>query len=172
LSIGGMIGQWLAINAPERVERLILICTSAHVPGGSAYHERAAAVRSAGTAAVVADAVIQRWFTPDFAAAAPELVARHRAMIAATPAAGYAGCADAVADFDARAGLTEIRAPTLVLAGKQDPSLGPEQGSAIAEAVPGARFEVLDPAAHLASVERAEEVNHLIAEHLSLEAGT
>jgi 3-oxoadipate enol-lactonase len=172
ISIGGMVGLWLAVNAPERIDRLVLICTSAHVPGGAAFHERAVRVRSAGSPKVVADAVVQRWFTADFAAAHPDLVASHRAMIADTPAEGYAACAEAVGDFDVRTGVEEIRAPTLVVAGAQDLSLPPELGRAIAEAVPGARFELLDPAAHLASVERSIEVSELIAEHLSVEART
>lgn len=168
LSIGGMVGLWLAINAPERVQRLILICTAAQVPGGSAFFERAKAVREAGGPEVVADAVVGRWFTRPFAAAKPELVASYRAMLVSTPAEGYAGCAEAVATHDVRAGLGRIRAPTLVVSGAQDQSLPPELGRTIADAVPGARFELVDPAAHMASVERAAEVNELIAEHLTL----
>lgn len=169
LSLGGMVGQWLAINAPERIERLVLICTAAHLPPASAWTERAAAVRGAGSPEVVADAVVGRWFTAPFAAANTELVARHRAMIAATPAEGYAACCEAISTLDLRAGLHTVTAPALVIAGAQDPSIPPEHGSAIAAAVPGSSFELLDPAAHLASVERADEVTDLIQRHL--EAG-
>lgn len=166
LSIGGMVGQWLAINAPQRIERLILICTAPHLPPASTWLARAQDVRSAGTPEVVADAVIGRWFTPPFTARNPELVARYRAMIVATSAEGYAGCCEAIAGLDLRAGLPAIAAPTLVMAGAQDPSIPAEHGRAIAAAVPGARFELLDPGAHLASVERAADVNELIACHL------
>jgi 3-oxoadipate enol-lactonase len=166
LSIGGMVGQWLAVNAPERIERLVLICTAPYLPPASAWTERAAAVRAAGSPKVVADAVIGRWFTAPFAERNAEVVARHRAMIAATPAEGYAACCEAIATFDLRSGLPGVTAATLVIAGAQDPSIPPEHGRAIAAAVPGARFELLDPAAHLASVERADEVTALIAEHL------
>jgi 3-oxoadipate enol-lactonase len=168
LSIGGMVGQWLAINAPERIERLILICTAAYLPeAASVYGERAAAVRSAGTPEVVADAVIARWFTPSWATANPDIVARHRAMIAGTAAEGYAGCCEAIAAFDARAGLGAITAPTLVISGAEDPSIPAAHGRAIADAIPGARFELLDGAAHLASVERPAAVTALIAGHLN-----
>lgn len=167
LSIGGMVGLWLAINAPQRIERLILICTSAHVPGGSAFLERAKAVREAGGPEIVADAVVGRWFTPAFAASEPELVASYRAMIVSTPAEGYAGCAEAVATHDVRDGLSSIRASTLVMSGAQDQSLPPQLGREIADAVAGARFELLDPGAHLSNVERAATVNELIAEHLT-----
>jgi 3-oxoadipate enol-lactonase len=166
LSIGGMVGQWLAINAPERVEKLVLICTAAFLPPRSNWAERAEIVRTAGTPAVVADTVIGRWFTPPFAQTHPELVTRYRTMIAATPAEGYAGCCEAIADLDLRAGLPGVTAPTLAIAGAEDPSIPAEHGEAIAEAIPGARIEVLDPAAHLANVERAADVNRLIANHL------
>ena len=167
LSIGGMVGQWLAINAPERIDRLILLCTAPYLPPASAWHERAAAVREAGTPEVVADAVLGRWFTPQYAASHREVVARYRSMLCGVDAEGYAGCCEAIAAMDLRAGLPGISAPTLVVAGRQDPSIGPEHGQAIAAAVPGARLEILDPAAHLASVERADAVTPLIAEHLA-----
>jgi 3-oxoadipate enol-lactonase len=166
LSIGGMVGQWLAVNAPERIDRLILICTTARVTTGEVYRERARAVREAGSAEVVADAVIERWFTPGFAHAHADVVVRHRAMIAATPAEGYAACAEAVAGHDERAGLRDVRTPTLVMAGAQDAAIAPEQARALADTIPGARFELLDPAAHLASVERIEAVTGLIIDHL------
>jgi 3-oxoadipate enol-lactonase len=167
LSIGGMVGQWLAINAPERIDRLILLCTSAYLPPAEGWHARAAAVREAGTPEVVADAVLGRWFTPAFAASHPEVVARYRAMISGIDPEGYAGCCEAIAALDLRGGLPGITAPTLVVAGRQDPSIPPEHGEAIAAAIPGARIEILDPGAHLASVERAEAVTALIAEHLA-----
>ena len=167
LSIGGMVGQWLAVNAPERIDRLILLCTAPYLPPAAAWQERAAAVREAGTPEVVADAVIGRWFTPDYAASHPDIVARYRAMIAAIDPEGYAGCCEAIATMDLRAGLPGIGAPTLVVAGRQDPSIPPEHGEAIAAAIPGARLEILDPGAHLASVERAEAVTSLITAHLA-----
>ena len=166
LSIGGMVGQWLAINAPERIDKLILLCTAPHLPPASAWQERAAAVREAGTPEVVADAVLGRWFTPEYAASHPDIVTRYRAMISGIEAEGYAGCCEAIADMDLRAGLPGVTAPTLVVAGRQDPSIPPEHGEAIAAAIPGARIEILDPGAHLVSVERADAVTALIAEHL------
>jgi 3-oxoadipate enol-lactonase len=171
LSIGGMVGQWLAINAPGRIERLILICTSAHLPPAENWQERAAAVRAAGSPEPIADTVLGRWFTEGFAAAHPDVVARYRALIVATPAEGYAGCCEAIAGMDLRAGLPGIRAPTLVIAARQDPSIPPDHGERIAAAVAGARLEILDPGAHLASVERADDVSALIADHLSLQGG-
>ena len=115
LSLGGMVGMWLAANAPERVDRLVLCCTSAKVDPGP-YLERAATVRAGGTGSV-ADEVVERWFTPAFRERAPETVARTVAMLAATSDEGYAGCCEAIAAMDLRDGLRSIAAPTLVIAG-------------------------------------------------------
>lgn len=166
LSLGGMVGMWLAAHAPERLERLVLICTAARVPQPSAYRERGTLVRRVGTPEAVADAVVARWFTHGFARRHPDVVARHRAMIVATPFEGYAGCCQAIAALDLRDALPTVGAPTLVIAGAEDEALPPEHGRAIAEAIPGARLHVLDPAAHLASVEQAATVTDLIARHL------
>ncbi|HWC85602.1 MAG TPA: 3-oxoadipate enol-lactonase [Solirubrobacteraceae bacterium] len=167
ISMGAMVGLWLAANARERIDRLVLIGASAHVPAPSAWTERAARVREAGSPAVIADTVVGRWFTSGFAREHPDVVERHRAMIAATPAESYAGCCEAIAELDLEAALPGIRASTLVLAGGEDPSIPPEHGRAIAESVPGARFQVIEPAAHLASVEQAEAVTRLIVEHMA-----
>jgi len=166
LSLGGMVGQWLAINAPERVARLALISTSAHMPPAEAWHNRAAAVRGAGTTAAVADGVLGRWFTPAFAEQQPQVVARYREMVSTSPADGYAACCEAIAAMDLRGGLGRIAAPTLVLVGAQDPSTPPPHARTIAGAVPGARLEVLDPGAHLLNVERAGDVTRLIRDHM------
>lgn len=165
LSLGGMVAMWLAIAAPERVRRLVLLCTSARLEPAQGWVDRAALVRAHGTGAV-ADAVVGRWFTPAFALRHPDLVARMRAMVATTPAEGYAGCCEAIASMDLRPGLGSIGAPTLCLAGADDPAIPPAHLRAIADVVPGARLEVLPDAAHLANVEQAERVNAAILEHL------
>jgi 3-oxoadipate enol-lactonase len=168
LSIGGMVGQWLAIHAPERIGRLALICTSPDTLNPDAFHARARAVREAGATEPIADAVIANWFTEPWAAEHRALVARHRQMIVETPAEGYAGCCEAVAGHDVAGELGAVCAPTLVIAGAQDAAIPPAQGERIAAAIAGARFELLDPASHLASVERAEEVTGLLEEHFAL----
>jgi 3-oxoadipate enol-lactonase len=166
LSIGGMVGQWLGINAPERISALILLCTAAHLDTAETFLSRAAEVRAAGSPEPIADTVVGRWFTPAFAEAHPDVVARHRAMIAATPAEGYAACCEAIATMDLRVGLGSITAPTLVVSAAQDMSIPPEHGQAIATAVPGARYVELDPGAHVVSVERPEAVTTLIRDQL------
>ncbi len=156
LSIGGMVSLWIAAHAPERVERLVLFCTSAYL--GSAYAERAAAVRERGIEPI-ADAVVERWFTPGFD---PEIVGRFRSGLCATPREGYAGCCEAIAGMDLRGDLASIRAPALVVAGAEDPATPPEHGEAIAEAIPGAEFAVIPDAAHLATVQQPQRATELI----------
>ncbi|HEX4723311.1 MAG TPA: 3-oxoadipate enol-lactonase [Pseudonocardiaceae bacterium] len=160
LSLGGMIGMALAASAPDRIDRLALLCTSAHLPPADAWLERAEHVRAHGTGSI-ADTVGPRWFTPAFTDRAPYL-----AMLAATPDEGYAACCAAIAAMDLRSVLGRITAPTLVIAGHDDPATPPAHGRRIAYAIRGARFVELDDAAHLASVERPAEVTALLTEHL------
>lgn len=161
-----MVGMWLAANAPDRIDRLVLICTAAKLPASAGYVERAGVVRAAGTSDVIADAVVARWFTSDFASEHPDLIKHHRAMIAPTPAEGYASCCEAIDTLDLRSDLPRIQAQTLVVAGADDPAAPPALGGVIADAIPGARFCLLERAAHLASVQRAIDVTRLIADHL------
>lgn len=166
ISMGGMVGLWLAINAPERIEKLVLLCTSAHMPPPEAWQQRAHAVLEAGSTEPIADAVVGRWLTPAFASEAPEVRADLRAMLLATPATGYAWCCGALERMDLRAELPRIIAPTLIVSGSQDESTPLAMQEEIARAIPGARHEVVAPAAHIAAVEQADRVNRLIAGHL------
>ena len=165
LSLGGMTGMWLAANFPERVDRLVLCCTSAQLGPAAGWRDRAATVRAEGSAAV-AGAVVGRWLTPAFAAAHPGTVAQLQAMIAATPAEGYAACCGAIARMDLRGVLDRITAPTLVIAGEQDPATPPQHAHTIVSAVAGSRLAMLSPAAHLATAEQPDRMTQLIAEHL------
>jgi 3-oxoadipate enol-lactonase len=164
LSLGGMTGMWLAINAPERVDRLVLMCTSARLADEHDWPLRARTVREQGTGAV-AEAVVERWFTPAFRDANPDLAARMRAMVADTPPEGYAGCCDAIASMDVTGAIEAVTARTLVIAGRQDPATPPSHAEIIARCIPNARLEVVD-AAHLANYERPDEVTALILSHL------
>ncbi len=165
LSLGGMTALRLAAREPDRVDRLAVLCTSALLGRPSAWAERAALVRAEGTAAV-AEAVVDRWFTPVLQAADPGLVQRMRRMVADTPAEGYAACCAAIESMDLRADLVRIAAPTLAVAGADDPATPPEHLATIATGVPGARLLVLPQAAHLASVEQAAAVNAALLAHL------
>lgn len=166
LSMGGMIGMWLGVNAPERVDRLALTCTSARFGTPEIWTERAAAVREAGSVDVLADAAMERWFSPAFREQHPDEVARFREMVAATPADGYAGCCDALRDFDYRDRLRQIEAPTLVVSAALDPATPPGDGELIASGIPGARLVVIEDTAHLANIEKPDAYTRTVLDHL------
>lgn len=150
LSLGGMVAMWVAAHAPERVDRMALMCTSAKLGPPSAWAQRAAAVRSGGMAAI-AESVVDRWFTPEFASAHPDVRAEMTAMLLSTPPEGYAGCCAAIEIMDLEPVLGDITAPTLVIGGSADPSTPPEHAERIAAGIPGARLTMIEGAAHLAS---------------------
>jgi 3-oxoadipate enol-lactonase len=164
LSLGGMTGMWLGINAPERIDRLALLCTSAMLARDVDWPARARTVRAEGTGAIAA-ATVERWFTEAFRQANPDVAERWRATIAATPSEGYAGCCEAIAAMDLEDDIAAVRAPTLVIAGRQDPATPPPHGELIAQRIPAARLELVD-GAHLSNYERPDEVTELMLSHL------
>jgi 3-oxoadipate enol-lactonase len=163
LSLGGATAMWVAANAPERVERLVLACTSARFGEPEPWLERAATVRGQGLEPI-ADSVVARWFTLTMS---PEVVARFRCMLVATPAEDYARCCEALAEWDFGDRLPEIAAPTLVIAGADDPATPPEHAELLAERIPDAKLVVLSRAAHLANVEQPEAFSRAVNEHLA-----
>ena len=163
-SMGGMIGMWLAAAAPERITALGLVCTSAYLPPAAAYRDRAQLVRAEGMGPVARPAV-GRWFTADFAAREPAVVDAARAGFEQTDPEGYAGCCEAIAAMDLRGDLKAIRAPTLVVAGQDDPATPPAHSAVIADGIPAARLLVLRHAAHLAVISSAAEVASALVAH-------
>jgi 3-oxoadipate enol-lactonase len=155
LSMGGMVGQWLGANAPERIDRLILSNTSSYYPDKTPWHDRIKAVRDGGIAAV-ADRVLSAWFTKDFIARDPMTVAGMKDMMLSTPVEGYIGCCEAVRDMDHREMLGKITRPTLVIAGRHDPATPVAAGEFIRSRIPGASMHVIE-AAHVANVEQPHE---------------
>lgn len=165
LSLGGMTVLSLAARHPDRVASLSLLCTSAMLHERHDWPARAAAVRADGTEAV-ADTVVGRWFTPGFVARQPGLAASYRSMMVSTPAEGYAACCDAIAAMDQRDRLGSIAARTLVVAGADDEATPPDHLAGIAAGIASARLVVLDDAAHLANVERSDQVTRLLLDHV------
>jgi 3-oxoadipate enol-lactonase len=165
LSLGGMTAMWLAINAPQRIDKLVLLCTSAKLGPAQMWADRAVTARERGTEALV-DATLERWLTTGYRARHD--LSRLRAMYNDdVDDEGYASCCAVIERMDLTPGLPAIAAPTLIIAGAQDPATPPDpHAETIARAIPGARLEVLDPGAHLVNVERPEAVTNLILEHL------
>ncbi|MEV0354619.1 3-oxoadipate enol-lactonase [Nocardia sp. NPDC050697] len=162
LSLGGAVAQWIAAHHPGRVTALTLFCTAARFGTPEMWAERAELVRRDGTASL-AESALTRWFTPGFTAAHPAIAARCTAMIAGTDDEAYAGCCAALGEWDGRADLARITAPTLVVAGARDPGTPPAVVAEVAAGIPGAEFVVLDDAGHLPTLQHPRAVSALIA---------
>ncbi|MDQ3157453.1 MAG: 3-oxoadipate enol-lactonase [Actinomycetota bacterium] len=169
LSLGGMTGMRLAAREPDRVDRLVVLCTSAHLEPASAWRDRASTVRAQGTGAV-AQAVVDRWFTPGLLASAPALQASSEAMVASTPAEGYAACCEVIATMDLRADLASITAPTLAIAGADDHATPTPHLAEIADTVRDGRLVVVPESAHLANTQQPGTISPAIIEHLTQES--
>ncbi len=158
LSLGGMTAQALAASRPDRVHGLVLMATSAYMPEGWA--ERAALVRDKGMGAIV-DAVMARWFTPAFQDT-PLATALRERFLQIDPR-GYAVCCGVIGAMDLRPSNASIRAPTLILAGAEDPATLPSMGEDIRTRILDAELVVLPRAAHILAIERAARVNSHLA---------
>ena len=163
VSLGAMTAMWLAIHHPARVGRLALVCTSAFLPPAEGWLDRAAAVRSAGMAAI-ADPVVARWITPALAERDPQLLARLRAMLCSIDPESYAQCCEAIAGMDLRADLSRITAATLVVGGSRDLATPLAHAETIVSRIAGAQMHVVD-AAHVATVEQSGAVAARLVEH-------
>jgi 3-oxoadipate enol-lactonase/4-carboxymuconolactone decarboxylase len=166
ISLGGMVALWVAANAPDRVDRLALCCTAAHLPPPEAWHERAAAVRAGGTGPLL-ETLLGRWFTPGFAGRRPDVEALVAGMLADADPEGYASCCEAIATLDLRDQLGKVRAPTLVLTGADDPVCPPATALALHEGIAGSALLTLPGAAHLANIERPEAFTRALVDHLA-----
>jgi 3-oxoadipate enol-lactonase len=166
LSLGGMVGIWLAARAPQRLSSLVLCSTTAHYADHGPFIERAAAVRWLGTGDIAAD-VVAGWFTSEWAAAHPEVVEQCIQMITKTSDDGYVECCSAIAGWDGRRLLGRIQAPTLVIGGSQDRGTPvTPHAKTLAAGIYRAKLEILD-GAHLAVIEQADRANRLIAKHVA-----
>lgn len=154
LSMGGAIGQWLGVHAPERLERLVLANTAARIGSAEGWRARAAAVRTTGMEDIAAGSP-GRWFTPAFVSGQAELVRAMQATLRATDPEGYAACCDALAGADLRQEIGRISGPTLIVAGTFDPVTTVEDARSMQRAIPGALLAGL-PASHLSNLEAPE----------------
>lgn len=165
LSIGGMTAMQIATQWPDRVLKIALCNTSPHMPPRENWQIRIDTVLEQEMAPVV-EAVITRWFTPEFRAAQPAAVDRIRQMLLSADPKGYAACAAAVRDMDLREQIKTITAKTLVIGGTKDPAATPAHTELIANSIPEAKLIMLD-AAHLSNIERAEQFTATLLEFLA-----
>lgn len=168
LSMGGLIGQELALRHPGKVKALVLAnCTSQYpVAAKTAIGERITAVEHHGLQAI-ATTTMARFFTPGFRAAQAAAVDRHRRLLEAMDPEGYTACAAAVCEVNTLGRLDQLRVPTLVLTGDQDESTPAAMTEALARGIPGAQLEVLQDCAHLSAVEQPEAFAERVGEFIA-----
>ena len=167
LSLGGMTGLFAALNFPHRVDRLMACNCRARVDaaGMKAWDDRIEALRAGGVKSLVKP-TLDRWFTPAFQRAHPELMSRVGDMVAGSSDQGYEACVRAIQTLALHEDLERISVPVLYLAGAQDAAAPPAEMQAMAQRTPVARLEVLDPCGHIASIERAEDFSRIAKEFL------
>jgi 3-oxoadipate enol-lactonase len=166
VSIGGAIGQQLALTVPDRLEKLAIIASAAQFADPPSWAVRADQVRANGTETLVATRT-GTWFTQVWADEHPAEAERLLRMLRDTPDEGYAACCEAIGAFDVRDRLGEIRTPALVIAGEEDPATTVEMVRLIADGIRGSRFLTIAGAAHLPNATHPAVVNAALAEHLN-----
>ena len=152
LSMGGMVGQWLGANAPDRLDKMVLANTACYYADPTNWLNRIKAVNEGGIAAI-ADTVIATWLSADFREREPQASMEMKAMLLASPVQGYLACCEALSRLDQRELLPRIKSPTLVIAGRYDQATPIAAGELIRSRIPRASMTILD-AAHISNVEQ------------------
>lgn len=164
LSIGGLIGQGLAVKRLDQVRALVLSNTAAKIGIPSVWQERMDAVRTGGIEAL-ADATMERWFSKAYRATPEHLLWRN--MMVRQPVEGYLGCCAAISGTDFYTPTSGLRLPTLGIAGSEDGSTPPDLVRETVELIPGARFELMRRAGHLPCVEQPAEYAALLRDFMT-----
>ena len=160
LSMGGMIGQCLALNHADRLRSLALCDTAAIIPDEAqpVWQERMDTARDKGMQALVQE-TMKRWFTLPYLGKNPGGVELIRKHFLDTPVLGYIGCSEAIRVLNYLENLSDIKIPTLIMVGEDDPGTPVAASEAMHERIPGSRLVVLHSAAHLSNIEQAEAFN-------------
>jgi len=164
LSLGGQVGQWLGIHAPDRIDRLILCNTSSFIEPTQQWDDRIASVLR-DDISDTAEMFLRNWFPPQMLNTRNAIIDKVRAMLLATDPRGFAGCYAAVRDMDMRRTVALIHSPTLVIAGQYDTVTHPMHSELIAATVPGSKLVIL-PAVHLSNIEYPTEFMSTVLEFL------
>ena len=168
LSMGGMIGQTIALKTPELFRSLVLCDTSSRIPAEAKplWQDRIKTAQTQGMEPLVAS-TIGRWFTPPFIEQRKDVVEGVRAMIRATPPAGYVGCCHAIAALDLTDRLSAITLPTLIVVGAEDQGTPVAASQTMHERIKGSRLEILKSASHLSNLEQPDAFTRAMVEFLS-----
>jgi len=167
LSMGGMIGQCLALNYPHRLKSLVLCDTASVIPAEAqpVWQERLDKVSTKGMEAIYEE-TLERWFTPAFLRREPPMVKLIREQILATSVAGYVGCGEAIRRLNYLDRISRIKTPTLIIVGEDDPGTPVSAAKAMHERILGSSLVVLPSARHLSNVEQAEPFNAALLKFL------
>ena len=164
LSMGGAVGQWLGVHAPNRLKRLVLCNTAAKIGAATTWNDRISTVRSDGVAAI-APGALERWFTPEFHRDSPDVIASTSAMLVATNPEGYVASCAALRDMDQREDVKAIPVPTMVVLGSRDPVIPVEDSRQLATSIRGAEILELNTA-HLSNIEAPADFNRGLLQFL------
>lgn len=167
ISMGGMIGQVLAVDYPQRLESLVLCDTNSRVPPemAPAWEERITIARTQGMKAL-AESTLERWLSAEFQQAHPQITEGIRNMIVNTPVPGFVGCCRAISKFDVSTALNGVTTPTLIIVGENDSSTPVSAAEAIRDRINGSELLVLPKALHLTNVETADQFNQALLKFL------
>jgi 3-oxoadipate enol-lactonase len=165
LSMGGMVGQWLGANAPQRFDKIILANTACYYPDPTNWLNRIEAVKKGGIVAV-ADTVIAGWLTAEFREREPAATAWMKAMLLDSPVQGYLACCEALSTLDQRELLPKIKSPTLIIAGRHDMATPVSAAELIRSRIPGASMTLLE-AAHISNVEQPHDFTEAVVGFLA-----
>jgi len=167
LSMGGMIGQTYALKYPGTFKSLALCDTTSRYPADAAgvWVERIKTVEAKGMEPMVAP-TLERWFTASYRKSRPEVVETVAAMIRSTPVTGFVGCCHAIPKINLTARLKEIRCPSVVIVGKDDPGTPVAMAEEIHRALPGSKLVVIPAAAHLSNLEQPDAFNRALGDFI------
>ncbi|MBU3611035.1 3-oxoadipate enol-lactonase [Polynucleobacter wuianus] len=164
ISMGGLIGQWLAINSPERIEALVIANTAPKIGNEQAWNDRAALVRKDGLSGI-AESAPSRWFTPEFYGSSPSSVNELLVTLKNMSPEGYASCCEALACEDLSGSISKIRIPTLIIAGGKDPVTTLGDANEMKSQITHSEFVEL-PASHISNIEAELEFNNSLGNFL------
>jgi 3-oxoadipate enol-lactonase len=162
ISVGGLIAQGLYHKRPDLVRGMILSNTALKIGTAETWGTRIAAIQAGGISSIV-DAILERWFAPQFRTSKPDQYALYRNMLVRTPQAGYIACCEAIRDADFTNHAVKISVPVLCIAGEHDGSTPPALVQAMAVHIPGAKYELISGTAHLPCIEHPELYANLVS---------